>query len=448
MEVQYFEDHMNKKNLYTKGAALLIMVVFFLIASLVLVLTIGRGVFDDLAGLNRLKSGVQSLYAAESGIEDAIYRHRNGMNYSSSETFTVGTASVTIVRDTLTDTFEFVAEGDARGAIRKSKAVLAIGDGASFNFGLQGGNGGILMSNNSSVYGNVYSNASVEGQGNATVYGDIISAGSSGLVDSIHATGSVWSHTIDNSTIDKNAYYFSAGTKTATVVGGISYPGTADQATATLPISDTKVEDWKAEILASGTVIASTSPQCISGTYTIDTNITIGNVKIECNVEMKKQGASTVITLDGPIWVVGNLSFSQGPSIVASSSLGNKSVQIIVDKESNRLTSSKVTVNQSTTFTSGNTSSYVLILSMNSSAESGGTEKAIDLAQSASGQVLVYAGHGLVDMGNSISLKEVTAYQIEISNGAQVIYESGLVNLLFTSGPGGGFVVSSWEEIE
>jgi hypothetical protein len=257
----------------------------------------------------------------------------------------------------------------------------------------------------------------------------------------------VYAHTIDNSTIDMDAHYFDPSTITATIVAGTQYPGSADQAAVSMPIPDSLIDEWKTTIETTGTIIASTSPQCSSGTYTIDTTTTIGNVKIECNVDMKKQGASTVITITGPIWVEGNLSFSQGPSIVASSSLRSRSVQLIADDESDRLTSSKITVNQSTVFSSGSAASYVLLLSNNNSAETGGTEKAVNLAQSVNGKVLVYAGHGLVDMGNSISLKEVTAYQISISNGTEIIYESGLANLLFTAGPGGGFTISSWKEV-
>ena len=50
-----------------------------------------------------------------------------------------------------------------------------------------------------------------------------------------------------------------------------------------------------------------------------------------------------------------------------------------------------------------------------------------------SGEVLVYAGHGEVHLKNGVSLREVSAYKIRLSNSAQVIYKTGLANLLFTS---------------
>ena len=64
------------------------------------------------------------------------------------------------------------------------------------------------------------------------------------------------------------------------------------------------------------------------------------------------------------------------------------------------------------------------------------------------GKLLVYAGHGEINLKNDINLKEVTGYKITIQNNAQVVYESGLANLLFSSGPSGGYFVDSWKEVE
>jgi Tfp pilus assembly protein PilX len=430
-----------------RGAALLTFVIFFLLASTILVIGIGRGVYQSLSETRILQDGKRSFYAAEAGIEDAIYRHRDSKNYSSTESFTIDGNTVHTARVLNIDIYEITATANANGSVRRSFVELAVGDGASFNFGLQSGNGGITLSNNSAIYGNVFSNGTVEGAGSAAVYGDVVSAGTSGLIDSITATGSAYAHSITASTIGGNAYYYATGTLTGSIVSGVKFPGYPDQATATMPITDTMIQGWKDQVTASGTIITATSTQCSSGTYTINTDTTLDNVKIDCNVIMRKQGASTVITIAGPVWISGDLSFSQGPSIIASSSLGSRSVQVIVDKETSRATSSKVTVSQSTTFTSGNASSYVVLISMNNDAENSGSTVAMDIAQSASGKVLIYAPHGRVAMGNSISLREVTGYQIDVNNGAQVIYESGLASLLFTGGPGGGYTIGTWNEI-
>lgn len=440
-----------------RGAALLIFVIFFLVVSTILVLSIGRGVYDDLVLYRTLEQGKRSFYAAEAGIEDAIYRLRDARGYSSTEVFSIGDTSVVVTRDLVVDMFKFRARADDNDAIRISEAYLAVGDGASFSFGLQAGNGGIRMSGNSNIHGNVYTNSGITRLAGAgaspVVYGDIVAAGASGLIDDIHATGSVWAHTITSSIVDKDAYYQTivGSTVSGAVCGGSNihcHPGSPDQMPSDMPIPDALIEDWKDGIETTGTTIASSSAECSSGTYQIQTDTTLGNVKIECDVEIKKQGSGTTVTFTGPVWIEGNLSFTSGPEIVASSSLGSRSVAVIADNESDRETSSQIYINQATNFISGNAQSYVVLISMNESAENGNTEVGIDVGQSASGRVLVYAPHGLVKMGNSISLKEVTGYKIDVNNGASIVYETGLMSLLFTGGPGGGFTVTSWEEVE
>lgn len=431
-----------------RGSALILFVVLFLAVSLSLVLTIGKSAYEDLAEYKTLSKGKQSLFVAEAGIEDALYRHRTGKNYSNTEVLTFAGVTATTTRTLIIDTYKFVTSADNVGAVRKSEMWLDIGVGASFNFGMQSGNGGINMLNSSIVTGNVFSNGPITGSGNV-IRGDIIAAGASGSITSIHATGSAWAHTITSATIDKDAYYQSIVGSTVSgsvCVNAHCHPGSADQATATMPIPDSMISTWETDIQNTGTIISATSSQCSSGTYTINTNTTLNNVLIECNVDVSKN--STTLIIAGPVWIKGNLSFSQGPNIIASSSLGTRSVQVIVDNVSNRTTSSQVSVNQSTNFSSGNAQSYVVIISMNNSAELGGAQKAIDLSQSTTGKLLVYAPHGLIDIAQSTSLKEITGYKIKTANSSNITYESGLVNLLFTSGPGGGYTVTLWKEVQ
>ncbi len=424
-----------------RGAALLTFVIFFLFASTILVLGFARTVYESITEARMLYEGKRSFFAGEAGLEDGIYRLKDGRSYSSTESFTMDGIPVTVFRVLVVDRYEYTASANSYGAARQSMAELVIGDGASFNFGLQTGNGGITFDNSSSVKGNVYSNGTVVGSGNM-VYGDVVSAGSGGLVDGIHATGSVWAHAIDSSTVDKNAYYYNAGTLTGTVVTGTKYPGSTDQATATLPIPDSLIQEWKDGIESTGTTITSGSASCSTGTYTLPNNTTLNNVKIECNVKI-----NSTVYVAGPVWIEGNLTFTNTTNMIASSSLGTKSVSVIVDNESNRSTSSIIDINNTATFASGNAQSYILLVSMNNSGESGGGTAAIDMGNSATGKLLAYAAHGIIDIGNSVQLKEVTAYRIILSNSAQVIYESGLMSLLFTSGPGGGFQIAEWEEI-
>lgn len=425
-----------------KGAALLLFVVFFVFTSLTLVLTIARGAYDDLVSYRALASSKASLYAAEAGIEDAIYRHRQGENYSSSETFTIAGVTVTTTRNLVIDTYEILAEGNAQNAVRNSTIDLSVGVGASFNFGLQAGNGGIFMENNSTIRGNVFANGTVEGANNNIVYGDVISAGPSGIVDSVHATGSVWANRIESADVDKDAYY---QTIVGTTVGGVSYPGSPNQATATMPITDAMITGFESDA-AAGTVIASTSASCSSGKYAIGSDVTIGPIKIECDLEIS--GNSTDVYLAGAVWVTGNITIKNNPNIRIDSSVTGKSVAFIADKTTNRTTSSKITLENNAVFSGYGTGSYILMISQNNSRELGGSEVAVAMKNNATGAVLLYAAHGEILVENGSGLKEVTGYYIHTQNNTQIIYESGIASLLFTSGPGGGYAVQSWREVE
>ncbi|HEU4677667.1 MAG TPA: hypothetical protein VFS75_03035 [Candidatus Paceibacterota bacterium] len=425
----------------TRGAALLLFVVFFLAISLTLVLSIGGGVYDDLARFKDMKLGKESYYAADAAIEDAVYRYRAGMNYSATESFTVGTADVAVTRTINGKLYDFLAVGDDDSRIRRSSAQLFYGDGASFNYGLQSGNGGIKMDNTSHVFGNIFSNGSIVGTNFNFVWGDAISAGPTGRANGVHVVGNAWAHTITSSIIGLDAYY---QTMTGTVVFGSTHPGSADQATATMPIDDDKVAEWEAAAEAGG-VIAATDPRCSSGTYLIQSDVTIGPVKINCNVHFDKSG--TDVTLAGPVWVVGNIDDTNA-TLRVDASLSGMSVPVIADDPANRTTGSKIDLGNSPTFVGSGAGSYVLLLSQNRSYEDGGGETAIEVSNSANGDLLLYAGHGEALLENNVSVNELTAYHIHLKNSAEVTYESGLANLLFTSGPGGGYSITSWQESE
>lgn len=372
---------------------------------------------------------------AESGLEDLSYRLIKGKNYNATEVLSLdGYFATTTIVD-ISGAKEITATGTASKMIRKSKVKLKNDNGVSFHYGVQVGEGGIVMENSSQVIGNVFSNGPIAGQNSNLVKGDVISAGLSGSVNGVHATGTIYARAISNSDIDKDAYYT---TISNTTVDGVSYPGSPDQATSSLPVTDAIIEDWK--IAAAVSVISSPCP------YRISSNITIGPAKINCNLEIS---GSPTVTIAGPVWVVGNIEIENSPTVKLASSLGANSIAVIADNPSNRTTSSKIELENSTQFqNSGTEGSYILFISQNNSAQSGGSEKAIRAENSMSGEVLVYAGRGEVHLKNTVNLREVSAYKIRLSNSAQVIYESGIANLLFTSGPSGGYSIESWREAE
>ncbi len=441
---------MNTKQ--SRGAAMLIFVLFFTFALSTIVFILNQTIFTDFNDLKRLKQSKQAFFTSESLLEDMVYRQIDGtfsLNTTETLTFASAIAQATTTYVSADDEYITVSQARLGSALRKNQAIVTLTNGTSFNYGLQAGNGGITLANNSGIIGNVYSNGPVVGAGSAEVAGDIVSAGPTGSIATITATGSVYANTINRITAGGNAYYnVQIGTNGQNPVAGTRFTPYPNQPLADFPIATSTIQGWKDDITTYGTVITAADPLCSTGTYTINTSVTIGFLKVECNLDIRKTGPSIVVTLTGPVWVQGNLSFTQGPTMQVSPSLGRRSVQFIVDNPSNRTTSSRIEVRNSTQFNgSGDSRSFIMLLSMNESAALGGTQKAIDVSQSANGKVLVYAGRGLVDIGNGISLKEVTGFRINVAQNADVIYESGLSSLLFTAGPGGGYSLGDWRQI-
>lgn len=440
-------------NLKTKGAAMLFFVLFFAFASTIMMFSLNGSIFSDLADFNQLTRSKESHLVAEAIVEDVVYRTTIGMfSLNTVESLTLnGVVGIATTTYNSADD-EYVIEGKAtKGSVqRSSQAVMTIGAGSAFNYGLQAGNGGITLSNGSDIFGNVYSNGIVQGAGSAEVFGDIVSAGPSGLVADITADGSIFANTIDTIEAGTDAHYnVQIGTNAQNPVAGTRYTPATNQVPVDMPISTTTLQEWKDAVTDYGTVITATNPLCSSGTYTIDTSITIGYLKVECNLDIKKTGSGIIVTVDGPIWVEGNISFTQGPTIIADSSLGRLSAQFIADNPGDRINSSRIEVRNSTNFNgSGDSRSYIMLLSMNESSSLGGTVTAIDVLQSANGQILVYAAGGLIEVGNNIDLREVTGYKINVANGSSITYESGLASLVFTSGPGGAYVLNDWQQIK
>ncbi len=447
-------------NTHARGAALLLFMLFFVIASAALTAVLARSFYSDLLSYRLFSTGSQSFYAAESGVEDMAYRFIAGLTVEPSEVVEVGgaVATTTYTFNGGTDMYQIVADGEAGRAFKQSELELYLGSGASFNFGVQSGNGGFSMTNSSQVLGNVFSNGTIVGGGTSFIDGDVISAGASGLIRGVEASGTGRARTIRDSEIGGDAYAYTLNGGIVTgdayiyeriggaVVNGSIFAHQPEEDPTTMPITDEEIDVLKQDVVDSGTVIASTDPECSSGTYVISSDTTLGFVKVECNLEFR--GNNTDITLTGTIWATGNITFKTGPNIAVAPAVGERTVPIIADNESNRLTSSQITIENSTSFAgSGDPKSYVLLISQNNASENGNnTPIAIDVGQSSVGDLLVYAAHGRVNMANSVSLKEVTGYLITLGNSTVVTYESGLVNLLFTSGPGGGFTLNGWQE--
>lgn len=317
---------------------------------------------------------------------------------------------------------------------------LALGTGISFHYGIQAGNGGFVLdgNSNSGVKGNIFSTGPIiaTGQGN-TVDGDIISSGPSGLIDDIVVTGTAYAHTINDSIVQKDAHYTNISN---TTVGGTSYPNSADQPNAPLPITDAQIAQWEGYAAAGG----SSCPGEIPGEIK-NASVTLEAQKITCDLNIK----NSTVTIAGPIWVTGDITVETGSTIQMSPTLGSNNVAIIADDPSDQDGSGIISLQNGATFMgcSGCTNSFVFMISQNNCAETScGSTDAISMGQGASA-LIGYAIHGQITLSQSTNVKEATAYRIKLAESADVTYDTGLPNTLFESGPGGGYDQMGWSEI-
>jgi hypothetical protein len=417
-----------------KGQAIISVVLFFLVISSTVVFGLSGSIFRLLLNSLDYFSSRQSFYLADSMAEDVVYRYIKGLPIASNLSMSLNQGQATASTIDLFGVKQVTIKAEKGGLNRKIRLNLSYGQGGSFFFGVQVGEGGLWMYNSSEVLGNVHSSGPVKGVGNY-IRGDVLSAGTSGIIENVHATSSAFAHTIKDSIVDKDAYYKTIVNST---VSGTLYPNSPDQATTSLPISDEQIDEWEIDAQNGGTVT------CTNGQYVINSNTTIGPKKIPCDLVIQ---SNPTITISGALWVVGDITFTNNPIIRVSPIYTNVTIPLIAHNPADTLNSSRVILQNNTVFQGSGNNSYLILIARNESASQGGAIDSISMANSVSGEVILYSPHGNVTMDNYVNLREVTSYKVTLRNSAKVIYKSGLANVLFTSGPSGGFELTDWKEV-
>ncbi len=243
----------------------------------------------------------------------------------------------------------------------------------------------------------------------------------SGVTIGTGTTGDAWAHTVDDSTVRGSLYCQTGSGNNKSC--DTSRP---DPTPTALPISDDLIASWKSDAALN----------TIYGNYTVSGASTLGPQTITGDLTI-----DGILTLSGTLYVQGNILLSNGASVNLSSSFGSESGVLVTD--------GRVTISNNATFAgSGQAGSYMLVVTTSDcpiSASCGGSN-AIDVSNNA-GTVILNAQKGTVHVSNNAGAKEITAYRVELDNNSTVTYESGLANVNFTSGPGGGYDIGSWQEI-
>ena len=118
----YFEK------LNNKGAAMMLFMMFFMIASIALTYSISRSVYAEVERFRLAYDSKQSYLAADAGIEDMAYRYIAGLNPDATEVISIGgaVATSTSVYDGVDDVYNISTEAVDNGAYRSSSIELFI----------------------------------------------------------------------------------------------------------------------------------------------------------------------------------------------------------------------------------------------------------------------------------------------------------------------------------
>jgi len=398
--------------------------------------------YEQKIATNVVKS-TQSYYAAESGIEDALLiLKRNPQLSPTSYTLNVNgtTASVTIPT-IIGGARTITSQGNNNSVVKNIQTVYSIdSQGVSFHYGAQVGEGGLTMGSNSEIRGNVFADGNISGSGNIT--GNVIISGNGHSIDDTDVEGDVLAYSCLSSTnVGGNLTYVTGGLHTCAVDGSTSlqFNEVAEQG---LPITQNQIDDWKAET-ASGTpksaytigsnaTVTEDSSVVITGNMSLGNNATwnlMGFTKVIGNLTI---GSNARVNISGTLYVTGAIGFGSNSITQLSNSYGSQSGVILSD--------GIITVNNNSILRgSGQAGSYILILSTSSSSS------AIGVGNNATGAIF-YTNNGGVRINSNAIVREVTGYKVSLGSNVILKYETGLANIFFYSGPGGGWKVTNWLE--
>jgi hypothetical protein len=415
----------NFKNGRNKGAAMLVSVVFFLFIMLAIISGLVTPTVRGLRNANNSIQSKQSMALSESGLEDAYYRLKNNKPIGSSVLLELNNATAsTTITDSGYNEKTISALGDVNSRQRKNRLILAAGEGVSFNYGIQAGTGGFSIGN-ATVYGNVYSNGTIVGANGALITGSAVSAGSAGLIDNVDVgqlgAGDATAHTVRNSAVAGSLYCQSGSGNNKVCNTSLSDPAPVD-----MPITQAKIDEWKAHAEEGGTV---------AGDMTISTPTTLGPKKIGGNLAIESD-----LTITGTIYVTGNITTNNGAHISLISSYGSTGGIIITDGRVNLS-------NNVEFYGSGTPGTYVLLITTSTCPTGCSGANALEIMNNV-GAILVNAQYGTVHLNNNVELNEVVGNRIVLDNNAEVHYLSGLASSSFSSGPSGGWNIQSWKEVE
>jgi Tfp pilus assembly protein PilX len=338
----------------------------------------------------------QATNLAEAGLEKALWQlNQTAGSYTGEANTALGTTGTFTVQitpkssnvKTVTVT-GYVPNSTNPRAKRTIKTDAVISDTIiAFNYGVQVGTSGLNMGQSSQVVGSVYSNktgTSITGNLSSTI------------------TGDAWA------------------------VGTISNPPSVppgkkheNQSPTQMPAVD--YQYWKDTATVGGVIDCTQTPSACN--LTGSGTAIIGNKKYLGNLTL---GQSKVVTMNGPVYVTGNLDMGQSSRINLDNSYGSNSTVLILD--------GTIDIGQSAQInpTNATPKGYIMLVTT--------TTDTIDISQSGVNAIF-YALNATVSLGQSTHATAIIAKGLTLGQSTILTYDNGLASTDFSSGPGGSWAI-------
>lgn len=260
-----------------------------------------------------------------------------------------------------------------------------------------------------------------------------------GSIDKVIANGNAKANTITNSTIGGTAYcQAGSGNNKACDTSQ------ADASPMNMPISDASILQWKTDAANGGTIVGNCgdagNPSCVITGSTLS----LGPKKIDGDLSM---GIGKTLVLTGVLYVTGDIHVSNNSTLKCDLSFGADSCIIIADGWIN-------VENNGFFLGSGTAGSYLLGISTIEGCNGGAQlpsctddNSGIKLGNNLGGAIF-YTTKSMIKIENNAIIKAVVGYKLKLSNNAVIQYETGVTDANFSSGPGGGWNIKNWLEVQ
>lgn len=371
-----------------KSGQILIIMVIFLIVITILSASLFSNITNFLGfGANSIMKE-QAVNLAEAAIDKALWELNESRGTYSGETSTpIGSTGTIDVQIEHISAFHkiitatgFIPSSTSPRAKRTIRVeAQSQGETIAFEFAVQTPEGNVTMANSSRIGGTVYSNGNIVGSGNAIIDGDA------------YAVGTISSP--------------------APTVTGNKFPGSPP---ADLPSMD--YDFWRNAAASGDTTTCSPTCQINGGTASIGPQKYDGDLQISNNA---------TVTVNGPIWITGNLQISQGQTAVnLNPSFGSFGTVIMVDG------TISITQGADINPTPADPPGYLLVASDSTSPT------ALTIGNSAANAVF-FSLTGGAQISQKVDVVALISNSLTMTQNSELIYNLTLSSGEFTAGPEG-----------